>query len=476
MQNKTLRHPKALYYLFLTEMWERFGFYTVQGLLVLYMTSYFRFSDSESYIILGTFTALAYIAPIVGGYISSNLLGYKTAVLWGGVFLVTGYFLLALPFQKEFIYPALATIIIGNGLFKPNISSLLGNQYHYDDPRRDSAFTIFYIGINLGSLLAGLTSGYIKDYLGWRASFAVASVGLLIGLATFLSGFVHLQDIQIQRKTTRFKVYLFIFCLIAVVGVNYLLKLKELANWLLPILGIILLIYLTYLTMIQHIVNRKRLIILNILILSSIVFWTLFLQMFSSANLYVERLVDKTLFGIPLSTTLFWGSEAIFIILLGPFFAWSWQILGKRDSNPSPILKFILALTFIGTAFVLLGISTFFPGANNMINPLWVFSSYLLITIGELFLSPIGLSAVTWLAPPNLVGLMMGIWFVATGFGGMFSGYIAEFASLPAGELTTPEKLAIYQNAFFTYAGIAFVVAILLLLIHLSLHKKLKQI
>ena len=156
--------PKALPFLFLTEMWERFGFYVVQGLLVLFMTQHFGYSDSDSYTILGVFTALAYISPIFGGMLADKFLGFKTAIVWGGLFLILGYVFLALPFGKTFFYPGLATIIIGNGMFKPNISSLLGTQYTTDDPRRDSGFTIFYIGINIGAFLAGISSGYIKEY------------------------------------------------------------------------------------------------------------------------------------------------------------------------------------------------------------------------------------------------------------------------------------------------------------------------
>src|SRR3990167_454908 len=171
------RHPIALPFLFLTEMWERFGFYVVQGLLILYMTQYFGFTDNEGYTILGVFSALVYISPFIGGFLADKILGFKTAIVWGGLFLIVGYALLSLPYPKLLFYPALATIIIGNGLFKPNISSLLGTQYASNDPRRDSGFTIFYIGINIGAFLAGISSGYIKNFFGWRTSFGLAAFG-----------------------------------------------------------------------------------------------------------------------------------------------------------------------------------------------------------------------------------------------------------------------------------------------------------
>lgn len=470
-----LRQPKALSFLFLTEMWERFGFYIVQGLLVLYMTEYFGFSDNMSYTILGVFSALVYISPFVGGFLADKLLGFKTAIVWGGLFLIIGYALLSLPYPKALFYPALATIIVGNGMFKPNISSLLGTQYHVDDPRRDSGFTLFYIGINIGVFLSGLSSGYIKDFFGWRTCFALASIGLFVGLLTFIFGLKHIKNTQSQIVLPpKFNYQLLIYCLLAIAGLTFLLKINALANWLLPSVGVILLVFLTFLTLQQNAEYRKRLFILNTLILSSVVFWTLFLQLFFSANLFIERLVDKHFLGIPLTTTIFYASESIFIILLGPLFAWSWQILGRYEKNPSPVQKFVFGIFFAGLGFLLLSLSTKFPNSQGLIHPLWVFLSYLLLTIGELLLSPIGLSAVTMLAPTHLVGMMMGIWFVGTGFGGIFAGMMAKLASVPDTAQTVSAKLAIYQSAFLDYACLAFFVAIVLFFLQLTLKKALR--
>jgi proton-dependent oligopeptide transporter, POT family len=468
-------HPKALSFLFLTEMWERYGFYIVQGLLILYMTEYFKFSDNASYAILGVFTALVYISPILGGILADKILGFNTAVFWGGFFLIIGYAMLALPSVSLFFYPALATIILGTGLFKPNVSSLLGMQYQAHDTRRDSAFTIFYIGINMGIFLAGTTSGYVKEYFGWRTSFVTASIGLVIGLATFALGLKHVKNTLPPPLTDvnrlSFRIQFFLSCVLMIGILNYLLKIYSLANWLLPCLGIALLIYLTLLTLQQRPPYRKRMFALNMLIVSSAVYWMLYMQMFFSANLFISRLVDKHLLGFHLSTTVFYASESIFIILLGPLFAWSWHALGRNNKNPSPMSKFIFGILFAGLGFLLLATSIFFPNEQGLIYPLWVITSYLLITIGELLLSPIGLSAVTLLAPPHLVGMMMGIWLGAIGFGGIFAGWIAKLASVPDTVQTITGKLAIYQHAFFSYAYIAFFMALLLFLIQLGLKK-----
>lgn len=473
-QQSLSHHPKALPFLFLTEMWERFGFYVAQGLLVLYMTQFYGFSDNLSFTISGVFAGLVYISPFIGGLLADKLLGFKTAIIWGGLFLILGYALLALSSTQFLFYPALATIIIGNGFLKPNISSLLGTQYTSSDPRRDSGFTLFYIGINIGVALSGL-SGYVRNAYGWEVTFALASLGMMIGLITFISGLKHIKTTQkLKPVSTKMKGSLLLYCLLAIIGISFLLKINTLAAWLLPCTGLVLLIFLVVLTLQQTPEYRQSMIVLNVLIISSIVFWMLFLQLFNSANLYIDRLVDKNLFGLHLTTTVFYASESVFIILLGPLFAWSWHALGRHNKNPSPISKFVFGIFFAGLGFLVMGASTMFPNSEGLISPLWIFFAYLLITIGELLLSPIGLSAVTMLAPPNLVGMMMGIWFVATGFGGIFAGLIAKLSSVPDNVASTAEKLTIYQNAFLDYAYLAFFIAIVLLFVNLGMKKILR--
>ena len=459
----SIRQPPALPVMFLTEMWERFGFYIVQGLLVLYMTQYFGYSDNKSYSILGAFTALAYIAPIVGGYLADRLLGFVTTTIWGGFVLMAGYALLAIPSQGAFFYPGLATIVIGTGMFKPCISSLLGTQYNTDDPRRDAGFTIFYVGINSGAFLAGISSGYIKNAFGWHISFMLASIGLMIGLATFIYGLRYLKKTDARPALPRhYQFQLFLYCILAIIGIHFLLQVSSLADWVLPCFGIVLIVYLTMLTMQQNATYRKRMALLNLLIVSSIVFWMLYLQMFFSVNLFNDRLVSKDFLGIQLTTTVFYASESVFIIILGPCFAWLWHTLALHDKNPSLMSKFILGIFFAGIGFLILSFGAQFPTDNGMVHTGWVFLSYLMITIGELLLSPIGLSAVTMLAPTHLAGMMMGVWFVAIGFGGIFAGTIAKLSSVPDNVITIAEMLPIYQAAFLDYAGMAFFVAILL--------------
>ncbi|MDX1901651.1 MAG: peptide MFS transporter [Gammaproteobacteria bacterium] len=466
------KHPAALPYLFLTEMWERYGFYVVQGLLVLYMTHARGLSDDESYTVTGMFTALAYISPILGGMIADRLLGFKTSITWGGLFLSAGYALLALPWPQTF-YPALATIIVGNGLFKPNISTLLGKLYTSDEGSRDAGFTIFYVGINLGALLASLSSGPIKDHFGWQAGFGLASAGLLTGLAIFFIGLHKTQfhatsDIsaRIRYAFLQNKLFLLISCFVVIFLISKALNNHLLGTWLLPVVGLLLLAGNFILAFKQEtIMQHNRLLVLNVMIIAAIVYWMLFLQLFFAANLFIDRVVDKQVAGFNISTTWFYGLESVFVVLLGPIFAWSWQSLDQTNVSRSPIPKAILGVLFAGLGFGVLALSTLFLNHSGQVNPAWIVLSYLLITIGELFISPIGLSAVTQLAPRHLTGLMMGIWFAALGLGGQFAGMLAKLASVPENISSVALQLPYYRYAFcwFMFAGVAAALALFIL-------------
>lgn len=473
------RHPKALPYLFLTEMWERFGFYVVQGLLVLYMTKAYGFSDDKSYTILGSFSALVYIAPMVGGIIADRILGFKQAIIWGGIILSLGYAFLAVSGPDSFYY-ALATIVIGNGLFKPNISSLLGVLYAPGDVARDAGFTIFYVGINVGALFAGLISGYVKDHFGWHAGFALASAGLIIGLFTFGAG-VRWGDIKYDMSFSKMdkfwlsEPFLLFYGILAIPLLANLLGSAFAGKLLLPAIGVFLLFFVFFLAYKQKPRERNRLITLNILMMASVIFWTIWMQIFFSANLFIDRLVDKDVFGFHIPTTVFYALESVFVILLGPVFAWSWQISGDKNGYSSHFLKFVFAILFAGLGFLTLALSTYFTNVNHLVSPCWIVGSYFLITVGELLLSPIGLSAVTMLSPRHLTGMMMGIWFVSIGFGGAFAGWLATFSSVPEAAKDVTAQLPIYRLAFIYYTCLAFAVALILFIIQFLVKKKLAK-
>lgn len=473
------RHPSALPFLALTELWERFGFYVVQGILVLYLTKGLGFSDSQSYSLAGAFAALAYIAPLLGGIVADRLLGFKTAVVWGGVFLIAGYALLAIPDTRPF-YAGLATIIVGTGLFKSNISTLLGALYAPGDKARESGFTLFYIGINIGVLLSG-TSDLIREHFGWHSVFTFASIGLVIGVGIFslaiLLGklnYVHATSLS-QKKIVFRKPFLFLYCLALIALITFLLQSGALGKWVLPLFGVGLLLFMFVFAFRQETIDRNRLLTLNILIISSVIFWAIFLQMFFSVTLFIDRLIDKHALGFAIPTTGFYTLESVFVILLGPVFAWLWHSLTERNQNPSTFLKFVFAIAALGLGFMVLFFSTFFSDANNLIGPQWIVFAYLLFTLGEMLLYPIGLSAVTLLSPARFLGMMMGIWFVALGYGGQFAGMLAKIASIPESSHDAVSQLPIYRHAFLEFSGIAFAVALILFIVQALVSKSLKE-
>ncbi|MGB6977457.1 MAG: peptide MFS transporter [Gammaproteobacteria bacterium] len=467
------RQPQGLSVLFLSEMWERFGFYVAQSLLVLYMTKAVGFPDNEAYAITGAFTALAYIMPLIGGFMADRVLGFRRAIILGNILMAIGYGLL-IAAQTWIFYLGLAFIVVGTGFFKPNISSLLGTLYEPNDPRRDSGFTIFYVGINIGIILATSSAGYIQSWLGWHASFAMAGLGLIIGLITFTVGQKRLENLglqpELQLQTSSFNKFLRHkvgtgLAIIVMLIIATLLFIYNQATTVLFWLGtIVVSVALIIAAFRYEPVARNKLLALLILICSAIVFWAVYFQLFFSLNLFVDRNVNRQLGSIHIPTVMFIALEAIFIFLLGPIFARFWQHLAYAGRNPSAPLKFGLGTIFIGVGFfcLYLGIQTN-SAVTGLTNPLWIVIAYLFVTIGELLLSPIGLATVTVLSPSNLVGMMMGVWLVSLGLGGNLAGVLAKIASVPE-TIKEPHLTApYYAHAFLQYAGLAIVVGLIIL-------------
>ncbi|MBP9727212.1 MAG: peptide MFS transporter [Gammaproteobacteria bacterium] len=459
-----MKQPAVLRYFFLTELWERFGFYTVQTLLVLYMVSALNFSDDRAYTIIGSFTALAYITPLLGGYLADRIIGYRLSIILGGLLLCAGYACLGLfPHQ---LLGGLTLVVLGNGLFKPNISSFLGQFYEKDDPRRDSGFTLFYIGINIGGLLAPVLGGFIQKWFGWYTCFGVASLGLLIGVLTFRASFPLLQDKGASPRHPQLtKLHQLIFAkpqllfllALSMAVIFALFNFPDITINLLKIVGVLLLIGLVVITLKQTSVERKHMTALIVMLLFSVVFWGLFFEVYFSVNLFTDRAVDHVIFGFTIPTAAFVGLESTFIILLGPLFAIVWQRTNPRMRFMTTPYKFAYGLLFVALAFELLAVVVNHSAIGVAIHPAWLVAFYILFVFAELFLSPIGLSMITSLTPAKYVGLMMGVWFLTLGYGGALSGILAQDASI----LETTESLAvqmhIYKNAFQHFANLGFV-------------------
>ena len=476
-----LGHPKGLFVLFFAEMWERFSYYGMRALLIFYLTKHWLFSDSESGIIYGAYTALVYITPVVGGYLADKYLGQRKAVLFGAVLLTLGHFFMAFEGEpmagntdNPVIYVfwlALALIIVGSGFLKANISVIVGQLYPRTDVRRDPAYTIFYMGINIGAAAGSLLCGYIGETYGWAYGFGLAGIGMLLGLIVFMWG----KPLLLGRgeppkplgKGTEFTMY---GAGLAMVGLCWLaIQYQDLVGWVLMIFGGALVLYVLFTAVFKlPSEERDRIIAALFLILTSIIFWALFEQAGSSLNLFTDRHVDRG--GVPAST--FQSINAIYIILLAPVFAIVWQFLGQRGMEPSTPLKFGLGVIQVGLGFLVLVWGAQSVGLNVPTPVIFIFLIYLLHTTGELCLSPVGLSAMNRLAPAHMASLIMGTWFFASATGNFAAGLIAAATGAEGvGEEAGKEVvLGVYSTVGWYAVGIGVAVMIVSPLIKKLMH------
>lgn len=448
-------HPRGLYILFFAEMWERFSYYGMRALLILYLTKHFLFSDTQAYGIYGAYTTLVYITPVIGGMLADRYLGQRKAVLWGAILLVLGHAGMAIEGEPvvsaasrdgtimNVFYFSLALIIAGVGFLKANISAIVGELYDKTDERRDGAFTLFYVGINLGAFAGALISGYLGETFGWKYGFGIAGLGMLLGLVVFVWGKPLLNGAgespnpkalaakRFAGLSTEWVIYL--TTLLGVVAIWYLISHQGLVEPLLYFSMASVYLYIiirSVMTLPAH--ARNRILAALFLISIQVLFWALFEQAGSSLNLYTDREVDRTFMGQNVPASVFQSLNAMYIIVLGPVFAALWVYLGKRGRDPSAPAKFGLGVIQLGLGFLIL-----VWGANsagtNLTPVVFIFLIYLLHTTGELCLSPVGLSAMTRLSVPKMAGLVMGAWFLASGAGNFAASQIAKLTAAEGG-------------------------------------------
>lgn len=465
------KQPPCLPILFLTEMWERFGFYIVQILLIFYLTKVYHYSDTLSAAILGAFTGLSYITPVAGGYLADNLIGHKHAIIFGGLLLSAGYALLALQ-QDNIFYFSLAAIAIGTGFFKPNISSYLGNFYELNDSRCERGYTIFYIGINVGIVLATTSSGYILNYFGWKTNFIVASAGLILGVITFVAGLSYLEknnrlimlrDTTMDPPTKRTTFLIYAATLMAIYLFSLIIQNAALANVVFGVGAVGVLVALLTVSYRSGSASRGSMLSCLLLISLSTLFWAMYYQLFFSLNLFIDRVLDRNFFGHELPSPIFISLLPIFMITIGPFIGWAWQTLAQKKRNPSTVAKFTFSLLCMALGLFLLAIGTQYTAPSGLVNKQWVVSAYLLFALGELLISPICIAMVIEMVPPAYSGMMMGGYLAAIGFGAKLASILANVAAVPANMQDTASIVAIYHHAFLIDALFATVTAILIL-------------
>lgn len=435
-------HPKGLIVLFFAEMWERFCYYGMRVLLTVYLIDSLLKGDSEAFAIYGTYTALVYMAPVLGGKIADKMLGYRTAVIFGGILMAIGEFLI-LGGTDSFLFLGMAAIIVGNGYFKANISSIVGKLYADGDPKRDSGFTIFYIGINIGALGATTIVAQVGATYGYHIGFLLAGIGMILGVIIFVIGggtYSHVASAPDREKLhaglvgpiSRF--HLIILGSLALIpALYYLIEFKELMNYLLPAVGLYVIISLIYGGIKEGAIWRDRMIAMIIIFVFNIAFWACFEQAGTSLTLFARRNVDRMIGGWEMgdATTQFFNP--LFIILFGSVFSIMWVKLSKAGKNPNIPTKFGLGIIQLGLGYLLVMVGGMFLSSEYLI-PLFILAFlYLLHTTGELFLSPIGLSMVTKLAPKHMTGAAMGGWFLSFAFSNYAAGILATFTGVGEG-------------------------------------------
>jgi proton-dependent oligopeptide transporter, POT family len=459
-------HPKGLYMLFFAEMWERFSFYGMRALLIFYLVQHWAFNDSKSNLIYGSYLSLVYITPVLGGYLADRYLGQRKAVVFGGLLLALGHGFMAVegvggqadPTINVF-WLALALIIVGSGFLKANISVMVGQLYRLTDMRRDAAYTIFYMGINVGAALGTILVGYLGQTLGWGWGFGLAGIGMLLGLIVFVLGKKVLlgagEAPKPLSKGFEYSLYALGFAAVAVMWA--LIQYQDVIQTLLVISGVGLLGYVLYESFKLEKEPRERMFAILFLISLNPIFWGLFEQAGGSMNLFTDRFVDRG--GVP--AAIFQSINPIYIILLAPLFAGVWQWLGRSGREPSAPAKFGLALAQMGLANLVLVWGAQAYGMAAMTPVFFVFAYYFFATTAELCLSPVGLSAMNRLAPSFLASLIMGAWFYMTAVGNFVAGKIGEATGGHDGQMTKEGLLDVYE--LFGWISIGVAVAVLLL-------------
>lgn len=537
-------HPKVLFFLFMVELWERFSYYGMRALLMLYLTGValtggFGIPEKPAYGIYAAYGALVYLTPLAGGLLADKLLGFRRAIIWGALLMAAGQFVLAtssgteIVSQKHYeqqmkegvkeadistggvapqtgnellLFAGLALLVTGNGFFKPNISSLIGRFYGKDDPRRDGAFTIFYMGINIGAFLTPLTCGAVGELEGWHYGFLLAGTGMIAGLLIFLytvsQGYLeHHGDppapapnpervpeqpidqafeaaavAPVPAEGSHARGSPVASMLLVVLGTLLFLPLaaslmrwNSVMDYLLGAVGVLAVGYMLFLSFQYQVVERQRMWVIVVLLFFTAVFWGMFELAGSALNIFTRDFVEKKMLGLSLTTTFFQSVNALFIMIFAPVFAWMWVRLAKIGWEPAAPVKFVVGLVLLGSGFLVL-----IPGkaaaTDAMVPAIFLILLYLLHTLGELALSPVGLSLVTKLAPAKIVGFMMGFWFLSSSIGIQAGKWISRATTIA--EDATPEQKMNAALHVFTYCGLfAIGSGVLLLLLSPILRK-----
>lgn len=469
------KYPKQLWYLFLTEMWERFCFYGMRGMLVVFMVSQLLITEQEANLQYGAIQAFIYAFTFIGGLFADKILGFRKSLFWGGLLMIAGSFIIAAS-PKEFFYIGTCFTIVGTGFFKPNISTMVGELYSHGDPRRDAGFGLFYSGINIGALLGGMTCVYLGKYHSWSLAFGSAGVVMIIGLLTFLFtqkslGPIGVSPLEVKgvekKKRTLSEIAVFVGSIVVMPLILIMVSNTEYTDYFMYTIGPLTLIYLFYEMSRVDAADRKKMAAALIFIVFSVFFWAFFEQSGGSLSLFAYNNLKPSLLGIDgvdpnvINNTV----NSLFVIVFSIIFGLLWIWMAKKRIEPNSVIKFGLGFLFLGGAFYVFYATRFFADDNGMTS-LNVFTlGYLVITFGELCLSPIGLSLMTKLSPKRLWGVMMGMWFLASAYGQYVAGLLGAGIASAGEDASLMDKLLVYTDGYKQLGLYALIAGVLLIAI-----------
>lgn len=476
------KYPKQLWSLFFSEMWERFCFYGMRGMLTFFMVTELFFNAKDAQLQYGATQAFVYAFTFIGGLFADKILGFKKSLFWGGLLMITGSLILAAD-PKQFFFLGISFTVIGTGFFKPNISTMVGQLYKAGDARRDAGFSLFYSGINLGALMGGYLciaigkgsafSAYIPEHLRWNVAFGLAAVVMTISLITFVltkkslgpignSPFA-LKGLQ-GKKWYDYLVYA--GALAAVPVIMTMVSKTQYTDYFMYIIGPATLVYLGYEMTKNKLVENKKLIAALIFILFSVIFWAFFEQSGGSLSIFAAGNLNDNLLGLTLDpNAVNNAANALFVIVFAPILGLIWLGMAKKKIEPNTVVKFGFGFIFLAVAFYILYATRLFANSEG-VTSLDIFTlSYFVMTLGELCLSPIGLSIMTKLSPIRLQGMMMGMWFLASAYGQYVAGILGAGMTNPDENATLTEKLISFTNGYHTLAIYALIAGVTLIVI-----------
>jgi len=493
IQNFEGKYPKQIWPLFFSEMWERFCFYGMRGMLIYFMVTELMLNDSIANLQYGATQAFVYAFTFIGGLFADKILGFRKSLFWGGILMIAGSLILAID-PKAFFFFGISFTIIGTGFFKPNISTMVGQLYKEGDPRRDAGFSLFYAGINIGALLGGylciavgkgeMMSSLIPEHLRWNVAFGFAAVVMVISLLTFvrtkntigeigLSPLRNLDDNK--RKMMEWATYIGSLLLLPIIMI--MVSKTEYTDYFMYTIGPLTLIYIGYEMMSMSVADRKKMMAGLVFIIFSIIFWAFFEQSGGSLSLFAANNLDNKVMGVTLDPNGVNNSaNSLFVIIFAALLGLVWVWLAKRKMEPNTLIKFGLAFIFLAGGFYIFYSTRLFADANGVTSLNLFTFGWLVITFGELSLSPIGMSIMTKLAPQKLQAIMMGMWFLASAYGQYFAGILGANISDASENADNYNKLMAYTDGYLQLAIYALIAGLVLIAISPFVRKLMQEV